>query len=90
MLIEAMACGSRIVSTDCPSGPREILGDGEFGFLVPPEDEKALAAGILKALETEPDREKLRRRSLDFSVEKSAAGYEAVMERILAKRRKKR
>ena len=90
VLIEAMACGSRIVSTDCPSGPREILGDEEFGFLVPPEDEKALAAGILKALETEPDREKLRRRSLDFSVEKSAARYEAVMERILTKWRKKR
>lgn len=51
VLIEALYCGATLVSTDCPSGPREILNDGEFGTLVPTQDIVALSQGILDALQ---------------------------------------
>jgi glycosyltransferase involved in cell wall biosynthesis len=53
VLVEAMSLGTPIVSTDCPSGPREILEDGKYGQLVPVGDPSALATAIEKALTIE-------------------------------------
>lgn len=51
VLIEALAAGARVVSTDCPSGPREILQDGRLGTLVPVGNPAALAGAIIDALD---------------------------------------
>jgi len=58
VLTEAMACGVPIISTDCPSGPGEIITNGKNGTLVPPADEKALADSMLKLLADEDLRRK--------------------------------
>lgn len=51
VLIEAMACGLPCVSYDCPCGPRDIVQNGKNGFLIPPQDTDALAAGIEKLIQ---------------------------------------
>lgn len=54
VLVEAMACGTPVVSTDCPSGPAEILENGKWGRLVPVGDENAMAEAILDTLSAPP------------------------------------
>ncbi|MEM2567684.1 MAG: glycosyltransferase [Candidatus Bathyarchaeia archaeon] len=54
VLIEAMALGTALVSTNCPSGPAEILEGGKWGKLVPLGDPEALACAILETLHDPP------------------------------------
>ena len=51
VLVEAMMCGCTPVSTNCPTGPREVLNDGQYGYLVPVCDPDALAIGMAKAID---------------------------------------
>jgi glycosyltransferase involved in cell wall biosynthesis len=59
VLVEAMLCGCTPVATDCPTGPREVLQGGKYGYLVPMRDPPALARGICAALDTPIRREAL-------------------------------
>ncbi|MEG2357312.1 glycosyltransferase [Acinetobacter sp.] len=51
VLIEAIACGAPVISTDCPHGPREILQDGAYGMLVPVNDAQQMAQAIAHTLQ---------------------------------------
>jgi len=75
VVAEALACGTPVVSTDCPYGPSEILEQGCYGELVPVRDVDALAAGILRAIARPWDRQALQRRALDFSIPTQAHTY---------------
>ena len=75
VIVEAMACGTPIVATDCPSGPAEILEDGRYGRLVPVNDQVALAAAIHATLGEAIDREPLKRRAAAFSPAIAAKKY---------------
>lgn len=75
VLVEALACGCPVVSTDCPSGPAEILDGGTWGRLVPVGDPPAMAEAILATLDAPPDRESLRRRGARFSEDRAARAY---------------
>ncbi len=54
VLAEALACGTAVVSTDCPSGPSEILEYGRWGSLAPVSDHAALANAMLFELDRGP------------------------------------
>ena len=79
VLIEALVCGCPVVSTDCPSGPREVLADGKYGELVPVGDAIALARAIEEVLVRPPDRQSLRDRGAEFSLDASVNEYLEVL-----------
>ena len=70
VLIEALAHGLPVVSTDCRTGPAEILAGGTFGRLAPVGDVEVLADSVVASLADEDqDRERLRARAAEFSVD---------------------
>ncbi|WP_201603460.1 glycosyltransferase [Psychrobacter submarinus] len=79
VIVEAMSAGVTVVSTDCQSGPREILAEGEYGRLVPVGDADALAKAMLESLQQPQDEQVLKNRAADFSLEKIANQYLDVM-----------
>lgn len=79
VLVEAMACRTPVVSTDCPYGPREILANGRYGRLTPVGDSEAAADAIAATLGNPVDRERLRQRSEDFSLDRAADAYRRLL-----------
>ena len=79
VLIEALACGCPIVSTDCPSGPSEILEKGKYGTLVPIGDIQALAQAINHTLDNPPNRNDLLSRAADFDIQEISRQYLGIL-----------
>jgi glycosyltransferase involved in cell wall biosynthesis len=78
--LEALALGTRVVATDCPGGIREIASADDEITLVPPEEPKALADGIISAL-TRPKMDCERPARLDkFSLQNALEQYSALFE----------
>ncbi len=75
VLMEALSLGVPVVSTDCPSGPREILQGGRLGQLVPVGAPDALARAILHTLDNPPDPELLRAAALAYSTDRATDQY---------------
>lgn len=85
VLLEAMACGTPVVSTDAPHGPAEILNGGQWGKLVPVGDIPALAQAILEVFDGDViSKTELQRRAEDFSEHRAAEAHEALFKKILA------
>ena len=85
VLIEALACGCPVVSTDCPSGPAEILKNGRFGTLVPVGNDAALAEAILNCIKNPPDRHILMARGREFSIEQGTRHYLSLVKHLCSR-----
>jgi glycosyltransferase involved in cell wall biosynthesis len=79
VIIEALACGTPVVSTDCPGGPAEILDRGRYGPLVPVGDAVAMADTVQRILASPPSRQMLQVRAAQFDLEATASAYLAVL-----------
>jgi glycosyltransferase involved in cell wall biosynthesis len=86
VLIEALACGTPVVSTDCPHGPREILDRGKYGALVPIGDHIALARAMTRTLDDPPDAAQLRERANAFTASRATDEYTRQLELPLSQR----
>ena len=75
VLIEALACGTPVVATDCPSGPAEVLNGGEFGRLVPVGAVEALAKAMIETLEAPPDAASNRKAVERYGIDAATTEY---------------
>jgi glycosyltransferase involved in cell wall biosynthesis len=85
VLIEALACHCPVVSADCPSGPREILRDGEYGELVESYTPGAFVSAIYRMLEDPPSDGLMTKRAQEFTSDKCIKQYERIVSRHLSR-----
>jgi len=89
ILIEAMACGVPVVSTDCPFGPREIINHGTDGLLCPADNARALASVLLGLLHDKSKRKQLaaagKKRACNFGIQKMVNKYENIYYELTGK-----
>ncbi len=89
VLLEAMACQCAVISTDCPTGPSEIVTDDVDGVLVAPEDPEALARQMDRLMSSEPDRRRMGARAGDvidrFNIDRIMSQWESVLDQVIRK-----
>lgn len=90
VVVEAMACGTPVVATDCPYGPKEIIENGVSGLLVPTADVEAISEAIIRVLTDQELKQKLSRngkeRSQDFNAQAIASAYGKLFLRVASVR----
>jgi len=82
VLVESMAVGTPVISTNCESGPREILNDGEYGRLVSVGDFEDLAKSIIQSLKDSPDPAILKMRANEFTLDATVEQYLQVLKSL--------
>ena len=87
VIIEALACGTPVISTDCPHGPSEILLGGKLGRLVPVGDAEALAHAMAEQIDNPSHADALVARSLNFTAEACADAHQALFARLFLTRK---
>lgn len=75
VVIEALALGTPVVATDCPSGPREILNNGEYGSLVAIRDIDKFADALADALDNPAPKSHLQKAAFPYEIENSTSAY---------------
>ena len=88
VIVEALGCGTPVISTRCEHGPAEILDDGRFGVLVEPHNPEAMAAAMnqVATLRERFPAELLRQRALDYSYAACASRYMALFSALAPNR----
>lgn len=88
VIVEALALGKKVVSTNCPSGPNEILEEGKYGHLVPTNSESQLAqAMICSVSDNALSQEDLKKRSLVFDKNVAVNRYKSLIEQLVLNER---
>lgn len=82
VLVQALAAGCSVVSTDCPDGPSEILAGGRFGILTPVGDELAMARAMATMLDAPKSPDLQRARAAEFSTQAIAGRYIQLFESL--------
>ncbi len=84
VIVEALGCGTPVISTRCDHGPSEILDDGRYGVLVEPQNPAALAEAMdqVGSLRERFPAEMLRQRAGDFSYAACASRYMAMFKAL--------
>ena len=85
VIVEAMACGTQVIATDCPFGPAEILDNGRYGQLVPVDDREALAEAMEKVIDKRfhVAKDELQKRANEFSLESAIQQYLNVIHTVM-------
>ena len=92
VIVEALASGTPVISTNCPSGPAEILQNGRYGVLVEPENCDKLASAILEKLNSNSAKVIPEESWLQYSSNRIALSYQDLLNKLLeeqAKNKKK-